>query len=448
MVRNALRAAVSAAALLSVWPVLAMQNSRSHDLDDLVDGVTDQLITDRRYLHEHPELSNREFETSQYVAGRLKAMGYQVQTGVARTGVVAVLRGGKPGPVVALRADMDGLPVAEEVDLPFASKVKSTYDGKDVGVMHACGHDSHMAILLGAAKIFAQRKDRLPGTVKLIFQPAEEGKPKGEEGGAELMIKEGVLSQAPVPEVIFGLHVLTQYESGQLGFRAGGLMASADNFSIVVHGKQTHGAIPWGGIDPIVVSSQIVLALQTIVSRQVNITEAPAIVTVGKFDGGVRNNIIPESVTMKGTIRALDPKAREQIHEAVRRTATRIAEASGATADVLIGDETAYPVTYNDPALTAKMRPSLARIAGASNLVETTPQTVAEDFSFYQQKIPGLFVFVGVRKPGGSPDEYAANHSPRFKIDEAGLPLGVRTLVGLTLDYMNSPLPKTTSKTP
>lgn len=406
------------------------------EINRLVLAVTPEVISNRRYLHEHPELSNREVETGKFIAEKLRALGYDVQTGVAHNGVVAVLRGGKPGPVVALRSDMDALPVSEEVELPFSSKVKTTYDGKDVGVMHACGHDAHMGILLGAAKVFAEMKDHLPGTVKLIFQPAEEGKPKGEEGGAELMVKEGVLSNAPVPKAIFGLHVLTEFEVGQIAYRAGGLMASADNMTIVVKGKQTHGAIPWNGIDPIVIASQIVLGLQTIVSRQLNITQAPAIVSIGKIDGGVRNNIIPETVTLKGTLRALDPAAREQIHAAVKRTAENIAAASGASAEVSIGDETAYPVTYNNPALTEQMRPTLLRLAGAGNLIETPPQTVAEDFSFYQQKIPGLFVFVGVRKPGASKDEYAPNHSPRFKVDESGLGLGVKTLVNLTVDYM------------
>ena len=408
------------------------------EIDRLAKAVEPEVIANRRHLHEHPELSNREVETGKFIAQKLKALGWEVQTGVAHTGVIAVLRGDKPGPVVALRSDMDALPVAEEVDLPFASKVKSTYDGKDVGVMHACGHDAHMGILLGAAKVLMQMKATLPGTVKLIFQPAEEGKPKGEEGGAELVVKEGFLSTAPVPEVIFGLHVLTEYETGQIAYRAGGLMASADNVTIIVKGKQTHGAIPWQGIDPIVVASQIVLGLQTIVSRQINITRAPAVVSIGKIDGGVRNNIIPESVTMKGTLRALEPADREQIRMAVKRTAENIAAASGATADVVIGDETAYPVTYNDPALTAQMLPTLTRLVGGANLFNTPPQTVAEDFSFYQQKIPGLFVFVGVRKPGASHEEYAPNHSPRFKVDESGLGLGVRTLVNLTLDYMNS----------
>ena len=427
---------VAACALVAAAVAQAADAGLAKSADALVDGVMAEVISVRRHLHAHPELSNREAETSAYVAAKLKALGYEVQTGVARHGVVAVLKGGKPGPVVALRADMDGLPVAEEVDVPFASKLTSTYDGKDVGVMHACGHDTHMAMLLGAAEVLMKLRPKLPGTVKLIFQPAEEGRPAGEEGGAELMVKEGVLSQAPVPEAIFGLHVLTEFETGTLAFRAGGLMASTDNLNITVKGRQTHGAIPWNGVDPIVVSAQIINALQTVVSRQIDITQGAAIVTIGKIDGGVRNNIIPEEVRMKGTLRSLDPKWRLVMNDAVRRTVIKTAEASGATATVGIGDEYAYPVTYNDPALTERMRPTLSRIAGAGKLIETTPQTVAEDFSFYQQKIPGLFVFVGVRKPGASKEEYAPNHSPRFKVDEAGLPLGVRALVGLTLDYM------------
>lgn len=405
--------------------------------DALVDGVMADVITARRHLHAHPELSNREVETGAWIAGRLQALGYAVQTGVAGHGVVAVLKGGKPGPVVALRADMDGLPVTEEVELPFASTVKSTFDGKNVGVMHACGHDTHMAMLLGAAEVLMKLRAQLPGTVKLIFQPAEEGPPPGEEAGAKRMIEEGVLSQTPVPEVIFGLHVLTEYESGKLAFRAGGLMASSEDLTITVTGRQTHGAIPWNGVDPIVASAQIISALQTVVSRQIDITQGAAIVTIGKIEGGVRNNIIPEQVVMKGTLRALNPEARIKLAEAVRRTATRTAEATGASAEVKIGVDHSYPVTYNDPSLTARMRPTLARLAGGANLIESTPQTVSEDFSFYQQKIPGLFVFVGVRKPGASKAEYAPNHSPRFKVDEAGLPLGVRALVGLALDYMS-----------
>lgn len=434
-----------AALLLSLAGLLSTPTATSADdrlksrADARVAAVMPAVIEARRHLHAHPELSNRESETAAYVAAKLDALGYRVQRGVARHGVVAVLVGGKPGPVVALRADMDGLPVTEDVALPFASKVRARYDGKEVGVMHACGHDTHMAMLLGAAEVLAAERTQLPGTVKLIFQPAEEGRPAGEEGGAELMVKEGVLSSAPVPEVIFGLHVLTEYESGHLAFRAGGLMAATENLNIVVRGRQTHGAIPWNGVDPIVASAQIINALQTVVSRKLDITQGAAIVTIGKIDGGVRNNIIPDEVRMKGTLRFLDPAARDVLRSEVRRIAEKTAEASGAAAEVRIGDEYAYPVTWNDPALTQRMRPTLARVAGAANLIETTPQTVAEDFSFYQQTIPGLFVFVGVRKPGASKDDYAPNHSPRFKVDEGGLPLGVRTLVALTLDYLTAP---------
>lgn len=404
-------------------------------IEHLADAVEPQVIAHRRYLHQHPELSNREFETQKYLVKQLKALGYEVQSGVAHTGVVAVLRGGRPGPVVALRSDMDALPVTEEVDLPFKSTVRSSYDGKDVGVMHACGHDAHMGVLLGVAQIFRQMQPQLPGTVKLIFQPAEEGTPKGEEGGAKLMVQEGVLSSEPRPEVIFGLHVLTLFETGQLAYRAGGAMASADDFTLVVHGKQSHGAMPWNGIDPIVIGSQIVLGLQTITSRQMDLTKAPVVVTVGKFDAGVRNNIIPDSATLKGTLRALDEGMRQQLHDDVRRTAGNIAAASGATVDLDIGQESAYPVTYNDPQLTARMLPTLKRVGG-DGLVQSPPIMGAEDFSFFQQKIPGLYVFIGVRKPGASQDEYAPNHSPRFRVDESGLKLAVRTLANLTVDYM------------
>jgi amidohydrolase len=406
-------------------------------IDQGADGVIAEVISDRRYLHQHPELSNREAETAKYIAKRLKALGYTVQTGVAHNGVVGVLKGGKPGPVVALRSDMDALPVTEQGELPFASKVKSTYNGKDVGVMHACGHDAHMGILLGTAKVFAGMKDQLPGTVKLIFQPAEEGTPIGEDGGAELMVKEGVLTTAPQPEVIFGLHVLTAFETGTLAYHSGGAMASSDDFSIVVNGKGSHGAMPWGGIDPIVVAAQIVMGLQTIASRQMDVTKAPVIVTVGAINGGVRNNIIPDSVTLLGTLRSLDDGMRKQLAEKVRRTAKEIAESAGARAETIIGAETSYPVTYNDPKLTAKMLPTMQRIAG-DHLIEAPAILGAEDFAFFEQKIPGLFVWVGVRKPGASTDEYAPNHSPRFKVDEDGLELGVKTLANLTVDYMLS----------
>ncbi len=404
-------------------------------VEQLADAVAPEVIENRRYLHQHPELSNREFETEKYLVKQLKSLGYEVQSGVAHTGVVAVLRGGRPGPVVALRSDMDALPVTELGELPFKSTARSSFDGKDVGVMHACGHDAHMGILLGVAHIFAQLKERLPGTVKLIFQPAEEGQPPGEEGGARLMVKEGVLSTAPKPEVIFGLHVFTKFETGQLAWRAGGAMASSDDFELVVHGKQTHGAMPWDGIDPIVIGAQIVNALQTIPSRQMDLTKAPVVVTVGRFDAGVRFNIIPDQALLKGTLRALDEDMRRQLKEDVRRTATNIAAASGATVDLKFDQESDYPVTYNDPQLTARMLPTLKRVGGAG-LVESPVIMGAEDFAFYQQKIPGLYVYVGVRKPGATLDEYGPNHSPLFRIDESGLKLGVRTLANLTLDYM------------
>ncbi len=425
-------------ACLAISAQAADNEQRRQEIDKLADVVEPHVIANRRYVHEHPELSNREVETAKYVAKHLRELGLDVQTGVAKTGVVAVLRGGRPGPVVALRSELDALPVVEPVGLAFASKVRTTYDGKNVGVMHACGHDAHMGILLGAAEVLTKMKAELPGTVKFIFQPAEEGPPPGEKGGAEVMVQEGVLSASPKPDVIFGLHVLTKFEVGTIAYRAGGLMASADDFKIVVHGRQTHGALPWEGIDPIVAAAQIVLGLQTITSRQMELTRAPVVVTVGKIEGGVRNNIVPDDVTMKGTIRTLDPEMRKDVQARVRRTAEDIAAASGASAEIVIGEETAYPVTYNDPALTARMLPTLQRVAGGEHVIETTPQTVSEDFSFFQQQIPGLFVFLGVRKPGASADEYAANHSPRFKVDEDGLELGVRTLVNLTFDYMEA----------
>ena len=404
------------------------------EIDRLSRQVEPQVVKHRRHLHQNPELSNREFETAKFVAARLRELGLEVQTGVAHTGVVAVLKGGLPGPVVALRADMDALPVVEEVDLPFASKVRSTYDGKDVGVMHACGHDAHTAILLGTAAVLAQLKPQLKGTVKFLFQPAEESAPAGEEGGAELMLKQGVFDRSPKPEVIFGLHVFAQWEVGELLVKEGGAMASADSLDITVHGKQTHGAAPWQGIDPIVVASQIVLGLQTVASRQMNVGREPVIVTIGKIDGGVRNNIIPDRVLMRGTLRALDDGMRKELHERVTRTAIKIAESSGARAEVVIGAESDYPVTVNDPALVARMRPTLARVAGGP---VKTPDAMlgAEDFSYFAQRVPGLFVFLGARPKNEAPELFAANHSPRFHLDEGVLPVGVRTLANLVVDY-------------
>lgn len=405
------------------------------EIDRLADQVEPKVIEARRHLHQHPELGNREFETAKFVAKRLRDLGLSVQTGVAHTGVVAVLKGGLPGPVIALRADMDALPVAEEVDLPFASKVKTTFDGKDVGVMHACGHDAHTSTLLGVAEVLSQMQPRLKGTVKFIFQPAEEGAPDGEEGGAQLMLKEGVFKTAPIPEVVFGSHVFAQWEVGTIAWKSGGAMASADDLKIVVRGKQTHGAAPWQGIDPIVIASQIVMGLQTVASRQMNVGKAPVIVTIGKFDGGVRSNIIPDSVTLKGTLRALDPAMRKDLAERVRRTAINIAEASGATAEVTIGGETAYPVTYNDPALTERILPTLKRVAGEGKVIPAEAMMGAEDFSYFAQTVPGYFVFLGAGPVGEAPERFAANHSPRFHIDEQVLKLGVRTLANLVVDY-------------
>lgn len=405
------------------------------EIDRLADQVEPKVIAARRHLHQHPELGNREFETAKYVARRLKELGLSVQTGVAHTGVVAVLKGGLPGPVIALRADMDALPVAEEVDLPFASKVKTTFDGKDVGVMHACGHDAHTSTLLGVAEVLSQMRPRLKGTVKFIFQPAEEGAPAGEEGGAQLMLKQGVFSTAPIPDVVFGSHVFAQWEVGTIAWKSGGAMASADDLKIVVTGKQTHGAAPWQGIDPIVIASQIVMGLQTVASRQMNVGKAPVIVTIGKFDGGVRSNIIPDSVTLKGTLRSLDPVMRKDMAERVRRTAVNIAEASGATAEVTIGGETAYPVLVNDAALTDRLLPTLQRVAGEGKVIPAEAVLGAEDFSYFAQQVPGYFVFLGARPLGEAPELFAANHSPRFHIDEQVLKLGVRTLANMVVDY-------------
>jgi len=418
-------------------PKPAPSDRLDQEIDRLAGTVEADVITWRRHIHQNPELSNREVETGKYVAAHLQELGIEVQSGVAHTGVVGVLRGGKPGPVVALRADMDALPVVEEVDVPFASKVRTTYDGKEVGVMHACGHDAHTAILLGVATVLSKMKAELPGTVKFLFQPAEEGPPAGEEGGARLMVKEGVLSRDPKPAAVFGLHVTPMFEVGQIGWKTGGMLAGADGIKIIVHGKQTHAAYPWNGIDPIVVASQIVLGLQTIASRQVDITKAPALLTIGKFDGGVRENIIPDDVRMLGTFRYLDPDMRKDIHERVKRTAESIAQSAGATAEVTLEERVA--LTFNDPALTARMLPSLKRTAGDANVLEAKPSLGGEDFSYYQQQIPGTFIWLGIRTPGADPELFAQNHSPRFRIDESALKLGVRALARLAVDWLRAP---------
>ncbi|HEX7243699.1 MAG TPA: amidohydrolase [Longimicrobiaceae bacterium] len=403
------------------------------EIDRRAAEVQPQVVAWRRDFHQHPELSNREERTARIVAEHLRKLGLEVRTGVARHGVVATLRGGRPGPVVALRADMDALPVTEQVDLPFRSVARSTYNGQDVGVMHACGHDMHTAMLMGAAQVLAGMRERVPGTVRFIFQPAEEGPPPGEEGGASVMVREGALRD-PAPSAIFGLHVWPQ-PVGTLHYRPLGTMASADNFRIVVRGRQTHGAVPWGGVDPIVVGAQIVTALQTIAARQVNVTLAPSIVTVGSFQGGLRNNIIPDSVVMLGTIRAFDPGMQRDIHERVRRTARAIAESAGATAEVEIRE--LAPVTYNDPALTARMAPTLERLVGKDRVQPSLPITAAEDFAYYQKVIPGMFFFLGIVPQGQDPAKAPANHSPLFFADEGALPVGVRALAHVAVDYLS-----------
>jgi amidohydrolase len=403
-------------------------------ITQLSDAVENKLIAWRRDLHANPELGNRETRTGGIVAEHLRKLGFdEVRDKVAYTGVVGVLKGGKPGPVVALRADMDGLPVTEEVDVPFASKVRTVWNGTDTGVMHACGHDAHTSILMAVAEVLAGMRKEIPGTVVFIFQPAEEMPPDGEEGGAALMIKEGCLAN-PKPEAIFGLHITSIMHTGQIGFRPGPAMASADKFKIFVQGTQTHGAMPWRGVDPIVVGSQIVLGLQTIVSRKMDLTKEPSVVTVGMFKGGLRQNIIPDNVEMEGTIRTYDEGQRVEIHEFVKKISTLIAESGGAKASVHI--HRGYDVTYNDEMLTEWSVPHLARVAGDSNVNLINKLCGAEDFSCYQQVIPGFFYFMGCT-PRDKDIKYAApNHSPRFYVDENSLKLGVKTLAGLALDYL------------
>ncbi|HEX7708468.1 MAG TPA: amidohydrolase [Thermoanaerobaculia bacterium] len=403
-------------------------------LDDAVRKVESDVIAIRRDIHQHPELGNRELRTAKLVADRLRSLGLAVQTNVAHTGVVALLEGGRPGRVVALRADMDALPVSEQVDLPFASKVRTTYNGQDVGVMHACGHDAHVAILLGAAEVLAGMREELSGTVKFIFQPAEEGAPEGEEGGAGLMVREGVLEN-PKVDAIFGLHVTSRFPVGTIAYKPEGMMAAVDSFRIVVHGRQTHGAYPWLGVDPIVVAAQIVLGLQTIPSRQLDSTLAPSIVTVGAIHGGVRSNIIPDEVEMIGTIRALDAEMRDDLHHRIRRTAESIAASAGATAAVTI--DPGYPITYNDVTLTEQTLPSLRKAAGAGNVRLVNAVLGAEDFSFFQQKVPGLFFWLGTRPPDQAEADAPSNHSPLFYVDEDGLRLGVLAMTQVTIDYLN-----------
>ena len=406
---------------------------RAREIDSRVAQVLPQVVAWRRDIHQHPELSNREFRTGKLVAEHLTSLGLEVRTGVAHTGVIGVLRGGRPGPVVALRSDLDALPVTELVDLPFKSVATAEYNGQPVGVMHACGHDNHVAILLGAATVLAGMRSELPGTVLFLFQPAEEGAPLGEEGGASLVMREGALGD-PLPGAIFGLHVWPE-RVGTISWRAGPFMAASDQLRIVVRGRQTHGAQPWGGVDPITVASQIVLGLQTIVSRQTDLTRAPAIVTIGSIQGGNRGNIIPDSVVMLGTVRTFDEAVRTDIKRRIELTARSVAAAAGATAAVDFPGASNY-VTFNDRALTERMLPTLRRVAGVGNLLASELQTPSEDFSWYQQKIPGLFVYLGIVPEGRDPAAAPRNHSPYFFADEAALSVGVRLMANLALDWL------------
>lgn len=397
------------------------------------DKIEPQCISWRRDFHQYPELGNRETRTASIIAAHLKKLGLDVKEGVAKTGVVALLKGSKPGPCIALRADIDALPVTERVNIPFASKQKATFNGQEVGVMHACGHDTHTAILMSVAEILTGMKNELSGSIKFIFQPAEEGPPEGEEGGADLMVKEGVMDN-PKVDAIFGLHIESDIEAGKIEYKPGAFMASSDWFTIKVKGKGSHGSQPWKGIDPIQVSAQIIEGLQNIVSRQMELTEAPVVITVGKIHGGVRQNIIPEECQMDGTIRTLDNTMQKIVHEKIKWTAAKIAEASGATAEVSIDTKTL--VTYNEPELVKKMLPSLESAAGAGNVKQRNWVTGAEDFSYYGTRAPAFFFYLGGMPKGQDPAKAPPHHTADFYVDDSGMKTGIRAFCDLVIDYM------------
>ena len=394
-------------------------------------NIEEKVIEWRRDFHEHPELSNREFETAEKIAAHLNSLGIETTTGIAKTGVVGILKGANPGKTVALRADIDALPVTENNDLEFKSEVKSEFLGTKTGVMHACGHDTHIAILMGVAQILSENKDKINGTVKFIFQPAEEGPPPGEEGGAKLMIKEGVLENPDV-DAIFGLHINAATPVGTIKYKPEGTMAAVERFVINVKGKQAHGSAPWSGVDPILISAKIIDGLQTIISRNADLTESASVITVGKITSGVRFNIIPETAEMIGTVRTLDPKNKELIIQRMTDMVATIAKAYGGEATIDFQNNTA--ITFNDPALTKKMLPTLKNVAGAENVNLMKATTGGEDFSFFQEKVPGFYFFLGGMPKGG---ESTRHHTPDFFIDESGLLLGVKTMTQLTFDYLN-----------
>lgn len=407
------------------------------NIDAAAKAVEPHVIEWRRHLHANPELSNREVKTADFIAKRLRALGLDVKTGIGLTGVAAVIKGGKPGRTIALRADMDALPVTEQTDVPFKSKVTTDFRGEKVGVMHACGHDGHVAILLGVAEALVKMKDTLPGQVLLVFQPAEEGPPEGEKGGAKLMLEQGLFNIAK-PEAMIGLHVMASLNSGVIGYKPGPLMAGSDAFSIKVTGTQTHGSRPWAGVDPISASGQIITGLQTIVSRQIDITELPAVVTIGAIKGGIRFNIIPDSVEMIGTIRSFDSDMRTDIINRMRTTASKIAEASGAKAELTMRPEVQIPPVVNDAALTQRALPIFEQLVGKDKVQLLGLQTVAEDFSFFaaQAQVPSLFFWVGITPPDKDPATVPFNHSPMFYLDESALITGVRAMLALTTDFL------------
>ena len=419
--------------LLAPAEATAQADALKAQIDQRAAEIEEDVIAWRRHFYQNPELSNREVETGAYIADFLEELGLEVTTEVAHTGVVGVLDTGRPGPVIGLRADMDALPVEDRADVPFASTATGEYRGRTVPVKHACGHDTHVAMLMGAAQILTEMQEELHGQVKFIFQPAEEGTPPGEEGGAEMMVAEGVL-QNPDVDVVFGMHISSQLPVGHIEYRERGIMAASDVFEITVHGKQTHGSTPWTGVDPIVTAAQIINGLQTVVSRKTELTKAAAVVSVGIIEGGVRNNIIPEEVTMIGTIRTLDEDMQDAIHEDIRHTATTIAESMGATADVEI--RRGYPVTYNDVDLTQRLLPTLEGAAGADRVHHVNAITGAEDFSFFQRQVPGLYVFVGGMAEGFTRETAPPHHTPAFVLNEEGMQLGVRTHGHVVVDYL------------
>ncbi len=420
--------------LFTLFALATFANGKdmSKEINIATDKLMPEIIKWRRHFHQNPELSNREFETAKYIENHLRTLGFEVRTGIAKTGVVGILKGGRPGPVIGLRADIDALPVKERVNIPFASKVVADYQGQKVPVMHACGHDTHIAMLMGTAEVLAGMKDKIKGTIVFIFQPAEEGPPRGEEGGAELMVKEGVMDN-PKIDVIFGLHISSQTEIGTIRYKSGATMAASDWFTIKVKGKQAHGSAPWSGIDPIMAAAQIINGLQTIVSRQSRLTTAPVVITVGKINAGIRENIIPETLEMAGTIRTLDSRMQKDVHRRIRKTVKAIAESSGATAEVEIDTKTL--VTYNTPALVTQMLPSLEKVVGKANLLKSEWTTGAEDFSYFGQKAPSFYFFVGGMPKGKNPLEAAGHHTPDFYLDDSRLDVGVKAFCNIVFDY-------------